>query len=92
MKKSKIKGHMSFTSFANDTLPTELAINNVAPTGGVIPPKINVSTITIPKWIGSKPKLAAKGWKIGTMMIAAGVVSIKQPIHIIAKIIRNIMI
>ena len=39
----------------------------------------------------SNPKLAANGWKIGTMMIAAGVVSMKQPMIIMANIMRRRM-
>ena len=49
MKNSRISGHIFLTSFESGMSPTELAINRVAPTGGVIPPKMKVSTITIPK-------------------------------------------
>ena len=60
-EKGRISGHISLTSFESGISPTELAIKSVAPTGGVIPPKIKVNTMTMPKWMESKPSAAASG-------------------------------
>ena len=42
-------------------------------------PIARLTTITMPKWIGSTPNCTAIGNKIGASTIIAGVVSIKHP-------------
>ena len=59
--------------------PTLDATNRLIPRGGVMNPIARLTTITMPKWIGSTPNCAAIGNKIGASTIIAGVVSIKHP-------------
>lgn len=55
------KGRVALAIFSMPTLAILLATKRLTPTGGVIKPIANPTTIMIPKWIGSMPMLMAKG-------------------------------
>ena len=53
--------------------------NKFTPRGGVINPIARLTTMIIPKCIGSYPRLIATGNNSGVKIIIAATVSIKQP-------------
>ena len=53
--------------------------NKLTPNGGVMNPIAKLTTMIIPKWIGSIPMFTAIGSKIGVKIMIAANVSIKQP-------------
>ena len=53
--------HISLSRLVNLIFATAVAMYRVTPTGGVMPPRMKVSTMTMPKWMPSMPAAAAMG-------------------------------
>src|SRR5690625_3286498 len=71
---AKKKGITARDNVSIDKPDMPEATNKFTPRGGVIKPIAKLTTMTIPKCIGSKPMLTAIGSKIGVkIMIAANV-------------------
>jgi len=75
-----INGQIALVNASSESLLILQATNRHAPTGGVIKAKFSESTMIIPKWIGSIPKLlTAIGCRIGPKIIRAAAISINMP-------------
>ncbi|MCY1310519.1 hypothetical protein D9M70_607180 [compost metagenome] len=64
---------------STDSLETRANTNSTIPMGGCSRPIIRFSVMIRPKWIGSMPSLSTMGSRIGTRMVMAAIVSMKQP-------------
>ena len=88
-----IKGQIALVNASSERLLMLQATNRHAPTGGVINARLRESTMIIPKWIGSIPKLlTAIGWRIGPRIIKAAAISINIPTISIRTRMRSKMI
>ena len=68
-------------TLSNDTRATVQAANKFTPKGGVIMPRAKLTTMMMPKWMGSIPKYMATGVNIGASTMMAAEVSMNMPIR-----------
>src|SRR6187455_1626189 len=74
-----IIGSNGLTTVSIGILAIAQAVNRQLPTGGVAKPSAILVSTRMPKWIGSTPRAAAIGVRIGIRMRIAGVVSMNMP-------------
>jgi len=75
----RIFGTIALASSATLNLEMLQPTYRMFPTGGVIRPIQRFTTMTTPKYTGSRPNLVTMGNSIGAMISSAGVRSMTQP-------------
>lgn len=74
-----INGRIAFATLSIVSLIVPATRYRYIPNGGVIPPIVILSTVIIPKWIGSIPTALAIGANSGPRIIIAAVPSMNIP-------------
>ena len=73
------KGSRDFTTRTTGILATADSVYRTIPKGGVILPRVRLSTMTTPKCRGLMPKVLIIGTKIGVRIVTETIVDIKHP-------------
>ena len=83
------KGMIPLITLSNVVSPTRDATKRFTPSGGVMKPIARLTTMMIPKWIGSTPREVTTGNRMGARIIIAHSVSMKQPTIRSNRLISN---
>src|SRR5690606_6360726 len=73
------QGRIAIVVRSTDSFDTRASTNSTMPSGGCSRPIIRFRVMTRPKWIGSMPSFSTSGNRMGTRMVMAAMVSMKQP-------------